>query len=225
MKARKILAMVAALALTAALAVGGTLAYLTSQTDTVTNTFTVGNVKIYLDEADVDHDTLETDNVTVNGVVRDRANAYQLYPGQTYSKDPTVTVARLSDAYGSAKSSENCWLFVKVENGLVKTIDSKDVNIEAASGDGYSTIAEQMAANGWSLVNGQTNVYAYSAIAKAGETKPVFAEFKIDGENVNNDTLAAFGGATIKVTAYAIQAEGFSSAADAWEKAPANWNA
>ena len=55
MKARKILAMVMALALTAALAVGGTLAYLTSH-DSVTNTFTVGNVQIKLNEAKANPD-------------------------------------------------------------------------------------------------------------------------------------------------------------------------
>ena len=50
MKARKILVSLAALALVAAISIGGTLAYLTSQ-DQVTNTFTVGNIKITLDEA------------------------------------------------------------------------------------------------------------------------------------------------------------------------------
>ena len=45
MKARKILVSLAALALVAAISIGGTIAYLTSQ-QTVTNTFSVGNVNV-----------------------------------------------------------------------------------------------------------------------------------------------------------------------------------
>lgn len=84
----------------------GTMAYLTSQ-DTVKNTFTVGNVKITLDEKDVDKDQNTADNVTLpTGEVRDKANKYHLIPGNTYVKDPTVHV----DA-----NSESCWLFVKLQ--------------------------------------------------------------------------------------------------------------
>lgn len=55
MKARKILVSLAALALVAAISIGGTLAYLTSK-DEVVNSFTVGSVGITLDEAAVDTD-------------------------------------------------------------------------------------------------------------------------------------------------------------------------
>ena len=56
----------------------GTMAYLTSKTGPVTNTFTVGNVNITLDETDVtpmgvkDTDTKVTEN------------SYKLIPGHTY---------------------------------------------------------------------------------------------------------------------------------------------
>lgn len=65
----------------------GTMAYLTS-TDTVTNTFTVGKVEIKLDETDV---------TNPNGP-RVKANSYKLMPGNTYTKDPTVTVLNGSEA-------------------------------------------------------------------------------------------------------------------------------
>ena len=70
----------------------GTLAYLTG-TDTVNNTFTVGNVKITLDEAKVN-----TDGTPVVGADRVKTNEYHLLPGHTYTKDPTVTVKTGSDA-------------------------------------------------------------------------------------------------------------------------------
>ncbi|MBR4879426.1 MAG: SipW-dependent-type signal peptide-containing protein, partial [Clostridia bacterium] len=83
----------ALLALTCAImlvvgSVMGTMAYLTS-TATVENTFTVGNVQIKLDEADV-----------VNGGRTEEGNQYKLLPNQQYTKDPTVTVlAKSEDAY------------------------------------------------------------------------------------------------------------------------------
>ena len=63
---------------------GGTLAWLTATTDEVTNTFTVGDINITLDETTSD---------------------YKMIPGYTIAKDPKVTVAA---------NSEKCYLFVKV---------------------------------------------------------------------------------------------------------------
>ncbi len=162
----------------------GTLAYLTSTTEVVKNTFTVGNVKITLDELDVDNST-EGEND------RDIANEYHLIPGSTYTKDPTVHM----DA-----DSEDAWLFVKVENGIV------DI-------EGDNTIAAQMAANGWALVAGETNIYAYKEIATA-EVKDyvVFETIEISG----TADLTGMDEAVVNVTAYAVQAENFDTAADAW---------
>ena len=133
--------------------VAGTMAYLTD-TETVNNTFTVGNVSIVLDELDVDNSTPGDND-------RDKGNKYHLMPGHSYVKDPTIHV----DA-----GSEDSWLFVTVTNGLQ--------DIEAT---GETTIANQMAENGWSLVEGTKDVYAYKNIAHAGENIVVFDGFKISG--------------------------------------------
>lgn len=185
-----------------------TMAYLTSQ-DSVTNTFTVGQVNITLDEADVKSDgTYESD---VNARVD--ANTYKLIPGHTYIKDPTIHVA---------DDSEECWLFVKVENGLEDIIAGNTSVSENDSTDTVYTIEAQMTKNGWSLVAGETNIYAYKATAKTGDYK-VFDNFKLKGDaNVSNyatvkdDDGNITGGKTIEVTAYAIQADGFASATEAW---------
>lgn len=189
--ARKSLLVALCALLLVAASVMGTLAYLTSTTDVVKNTFTVGNVKITLDEAPVGEDGKEVEG---NRVL---TNAYHLIPGSSYDKDPTVHV----DA-----NSENAWLFVKVENGIA--------TIEAGN-----TIAAQMAANGWALVAGETNVYAYESIVTAGEDYVVFETFEVAGDA----DVAAVDGAVINITAYAVQAENFDTAAEAWEAAPANW--
>lgn len=81
---KKALALVLALTLLVAGVVGGTLAWLTDQTDEVKNTFTVGDINIGLTETTTD---------------------YKMVPGNTIAKDPTVTVKA---------NSEACWLFVKV---------------------------------------------------------------------------------------------------------------
>ena len=188
-KLRRALTLAACAVMLVCLSVGATLAYLTDD-ESVTNTFTVGKVEIVLDENDVDESKT---NTTTEG--RDRANAYHLYPGHEYVKDPIVHIDSESD---------NCWIFVKVENGIEAIEDSAN------------TIAAQMAALGWSVVDGETNVYAYKEIVGAGMNIPVFQSFKIAG-TVENTTLAQYEDAEIVVTAYAVQADGFGSAQAAWD--------
>ena len=79
MKARKILVSLAALALVAAISIGGTIAYLTS-TDKVENSFTVGKVAITLDESKVD-----INGTAVTSAARVKANTYKLMPGHPYT--------------------------------------------------------------------------------------------------------------------------------------------
>lgn len=92
MKKSKILITVFCAVLLVTVSVLGTLAYLTSQ-DEVVNTFTVGKVKISLDEAAVNADGTE-----IAGADRVKENNYHLIPGQTYVKDPTLTVKAKSEA-------------------------------------------------------------------------------------------------------------------------------
>ena len=195
---KKTLTVLLALVLVIAMSVAGTMAYLTS-TDSVTNTFSVGNVKITMDELDTDHDNNTADNVPQpDGSVRDKANSYKLIPGAPYVKDPTIHV----DA-----NSEECWLFVQGTNEI------------AAIEDQSNTVASQMETIGWSPVADATNVYAYKDKVPAGSSVVVFNGFTIDGD-VTNTTLATYNGKTIVVKAYAVQADGFDSAADAWADAP-----
>lgn len=187
---KKTLTVIIALVLVVVMSVAGTVAYLTS-TKTVTNTFTVGKVEITLDETDVDVYGVKDGNTRV------MTNTYRLIPGHTYIKDPVVHV----DA-----DSENCWLFVKVENGIS--------DLEAT---GTTTIAAQLAANGWTPISEGSNIYAYSRIATKTDTDvPVFRSFTI----ADKATLPANGtGLDVVVTAYAIQADSFSTAAEAWTAA------
>ena len=184
---KKILAACLVVCLLATAVIGTTLAYFTD-TKTVTNTFSSGNVTITLDEAPVGPDGQAT---TGNRVT---TNDYKLYPGKEYDKDPTITVAA---------GSEDCYLFVRVVNGLA--------DLEAA---GDTTIAKQMENNGWTLVDGETNVYMQSGIYSAEARAVVFETFTIDKAETAT-TLA--DAEKVVITAYAIQAEGFLTAQAAWD--------
>ncbi len=165
-----------------------TSAFLTSQ-DQVTNTFTVGKVKIVLDEADVKPDgTYETDANS-----RVKTNVYHLIPGHEYIKDPTIHV----DA-----GSENCWLFVKLENGLKGIIAP-------------TAIEDQMQANGWNCIDAARHIWAYKEVASAGTDVVVFKEFTID----KYADVSGYETAGILVTAYGIQADGFATVEEAWNAA------
>ena len=187
---KKTLTVVIALVLVVVMSVAGTVAYLTSQ-DAVTNTFTVGKVEITLDEAKVN---AYGDALTGEQAERVAANTYKLIPGHRYTKDPTIHVGA---------DSENCWLFVKVENGL------------SAIEDSSATIAAQLTENGWTLVDGTANIYAYENSVSANDNVPVFGSFKLAG----TADVANYANAKIDVTAYAVQADSFDTAADAWTAA------
>ena len=191
MKTKKKILMALAIACCAILLVVGsvaaTVAYLTS-TDTVTNTFTVGNVAITLDEADVD-----VDGEKIEGAARVKENEYKLIPNHTYTKDPTIHVA---------DSSEDCYIFFEVVNGLG---EDATLNIDAAN---------------WTRI-GTSNVYYYKEVATAGHDYVVFTQFTVSG----TAEVANYADAEIVVTAYAVQADGFTTAEAAWTAtfgAPAN---
>lgn len=189
---KKTIALALVLVMAFGVTMGGTFAYLTSTTDLVTNTFTVGNVNITLDETDVD---LYGEK---GGDTRVKANEYKLIPGHEYTKDPIIHVA---------VGSEECWLFVKVVDEIAAIQDA-------------TTVANQMAANDWVAV--ADGVFAYKTKVDArteAKNITVFENFKVKGDA----DVAAYAGKTITVQAYAIQADGFATAAAAWEAAPATW--
>ena len=203
---KKVLGLVICAVLLVVGSVMGTMAWLTS-TDSVANTMTIGDVKITLDELDTDNDTVTEDNTVYTegfyaGTTRDKANSYKLIPGQTYTKDPTVHVDT---------GSEYSWLFVKVDNGIAA--------IEAA---GNTTITAQMEAKDFVLIDANNNIYAYKHIVGPGQNITIFDNFTI-ANNVDNATLKTYDEANITVTAYAIQAEGFTTYSEAWTAGSAEW--
>ena len=206
-KLRRALLLLACAVLLVSLSVGATLAYLTSTTDIVQNTFTVGNVKIILDETDVDLYGVK------DGETRVIKNDYKLLPGHTYIKDPTVTV--------KAKSEE-CYI------RMIVTISHID-ELKAIFGDDF---LPQYFVNGWdstkwlttgSIVSvGNVNTYEFRYYKTVNTLdgsdrvlEDLFTEIFVPGD-VTNDELATLKDMEINVVAHAIQADGFADADAAW---------
>lgn len=187
---KKLLLAVCCAALLVCVSIGATVAYLTSA-QKVVNTFTVGKVAITLDEAKV-----TTDGAEVEGTDRVKTNSYKLMPGHEYKKDPTVHVG---------SDSEACYVFVKVANGI-SAIETTETG---------KTIAEQITAKGWNALANENGVYYKEWKPSDATDLVVFEKFIVSGEK-DATALEALQDAKIEITAYAIQKDGFTTAADAW---------
>lgn len=212
-KFTKILLTALCLVLVVALSVGGTLAWLTDNTETVTNTFTVGDINITLVEHEYDP---EDTDAKLNDTPVDEVS-YKLIPGTTYFKDPTLTLKA---------GSEKCYLFVKFEEindpatYLVydSILDKEGNNWTQGKGDDADD-ADHIPTNVWYRV--------MEAIPADGED----AEFELLAGNevmVKGTIVKADPGTgevvmpaddaqpQLKYTAYAVQFDNVESAADAW---------
>ncbi len=117
MKKKALLIAVVAIALAVVTAASVTVAWLTAESNEVTNTFTYGDIQIELWETDLEGKKT-SEGVTFAGVI----------PGDEVSKDPTITVKEVS---------EKCYVYVLITNNLVLADKSvspvAEYNIDAAS--------------------------------------------------------------------------------------------
>lgn len=193
LKLRKILLTICSAMLLVTLSVGATFAYLTSQAS-VTNTFTVGNVKITLDETDVDDSTANAD--------RDTANTYKLMPGHTYIKDPTIHVDT---------TSEDAWLGVKVVFEGGKKVDDLGLPmLEIFDVNASDWTIREKTYEG----NNVAYVLVYNKSVTKNENVVLFEKMVIPG-TLSNANVEALNDIKMNITAYAVQKDGFTDAAAA----------
>lgn len=192
----------------------GTMAYLTS-TDEVQNTFTVGQVKITLDEAKVNPDgTLVYKEDGQTPVDRVSTNSYKLLPGHTYNKDPMVTVLN---------GSEASYIKMTVTFSKASALDA----IFAPTGADLTSIFNGYDSANWIYkdntkdATADTRTYEFWYKETVGAPTAdvaldaLFDSITVPGE-ITNEQLATIEGMTITVNAYAIQADGFANAEAAW---------
>ena len=205
---KKILVACLCVALAVLTIAGTTLAYLTSH-DTVTNTFTVGNVQIKLDEAKAN-----ADGTLVPNADRVKENSYKLIPGHTYNKDPMVTVL---------KGSESSYIKMTVTFTKAAELDA----IFAPTGADLTSIFNGYDSTNW-IYKGNTedttaNTRTYEFWYKEAVAAPT-ADVALDAlfdqikapDSLTNSDLNNLKDLKITVNAYAIQADGFATAEAAW---------
>lgn len=210
MNMKKILAVLCVAAL-AVVSVLGTLAYLTSQ-DSVTNTFTVGEVQIKLDETAVDEY-----GKSVDGAGRVKDNEYKLIPGSTYVKDPTVTVLA-----GSEESYVRMFVTINKADEL-KAIFGADFlpqnYVEGWDADVWvpKSISESEGTLTYEFwYNGTVDGFNDAGEAADVVLPALFKKFTLPGI-VTGDQLKTLEDLKIEVVGHAIQAANFADAAEAWE--------
>lgn len=214
MTKKRFVAILLCVTLVALAAIGATFAYLTS-TDSVTNTFTVGDVKIKLDETNVN--APEGDRVT--------SNTYNVYPGAVVTKDPIVHNTGKNGAYVRA--------VVTIEDGM-NWLGLYNENVWTAPQEAaFNAMINNTLGDGWELVdiaydmsgpNHPTSDFVatlkYTKVLEAGkDTTAMFSQIafptKLTGNDVTTriDQNGEFG---INVVAQAIQADGFENWVDAF---------
>lgn len=184
----KVVAALVALTLVCCFAIGGTIAWLVTETDPVVNTFTYGDINITLTETD----TGDNDN-------NPNTNKYVMVPGHTITKDPKVTFKA---------NSEDAWLFVKLE----KTANFDDFMIyEIADGwtalqgvDGvyYREVSKVAQDTEFTVIKDDT------VTVKGEVTKEMLNALDANGESDYPKLI---------VTAYAVQKANINTVAEAWE--------
>ena len=140
--------------------------------------------------------TFTVGNVNID--LTETTTDYKMIPGMTIHKDPMVTVK---------ENSEDCWLFVKVE---------KSAN--------FDSFLKYDMDDGWTALPNVDGVF-YRPV-EAGAADQDFAVLANDTVTVKPDVTKDMMDAidngtaakpTLTFTAYACQADGFTSVADAWD--------
>lgn len=218
MKKQKLLILSLCAVLLVAVSVWGTLAYLTSQA-TVVNTFTVGKVEIRLDETAV-----TPDGVPIDGADRTKeGNRYHLIPGQTYVKDPTVTVVK-----GSEESYVRMLVTVNRYKELTAIFGDPFLPQYFVAGWDDDTWVSTRIISEDEANNTATYEFRYKETVKPTTTEDLVLDALFDSltvpDHLTGAQLATIQDFQITVQGHAIQKSGFDDAADAWAAFDAQMN-
>ena len=217
MTKKRFVAILLCVTLVALAAIGATFAYLTD-TKTVDNTFTMGNVAIKLDETNVNDPT--GDRVT--------SNTYNVYPGAVVTKDPIVHNTGKNAAYIRATVNVSNWMNLCAayypESGFEFTKPGYEKSLEllvGTLGEGWSVVGVEA---GDTFTIGQFDakfILKYDGKLAAGENTTAMFQTVTIPAGIDNASADAGSFSSVKVVAQAIQADGF----DTWEAAFAAYDA
>lgn len=190
MTKKRIATMATCIALVGAVAVGGTLALLSTKSNDVTNTFTIGNGygpnALTLDEADVKQVTSGTSNfggyVAIEGNRVPKNDYVDLVADTTLDKDPTFHLAA---------ESPDSWIIAKVTG--VDALAGKGITINGNLPADYSWLKLDTAAGTATPIASYADLddgyYVTKATVTAGNsTDALFEQMKV-GANVTRGEL------------------------------------
>ncbi len=219
MKKRKVMMSALSAALVGVVAIGGTLAFLSDQSNEVTNTFNVGpgyvedgddHLGLWLDEVDITNPSSRTEE----------GNAYEeLLPGSVVAKDPTFHLTT---------GSTDSYVFALVEgvdamiaDGYYFTVEEPEKLVDPVS----SAFNEN-----WIKMDdkeGFDGLYVYKEIVKGGELnedgevvtpadtmEPLFNWVKL-GSAVDNDAFEEVNPGDVVIKGVAVQSANLESAEEA----------
>ena len=222
MTKKRFATMATCIALVGAVAVGGTLALLTQQSNDVTNIFTVGDGYV-ADDIKLDEDTVtqEVSGTNLGGykgnnvavAQRVKTNTYaNLVANTTLDKDPTF---RIVEGATSPKS----WFVAKVE-GVTDNAGKLSVSAVEA-GNGWYEVSLEDGVYTYTPVTAGTQIkddtyYIYDTAISAGEeTDPLFTQLHVDAVTAGVDpanivisgtAVEAVGNATFEASRDAVMA-------------------
>ena len=184
---------IAAIVLLLIAAVGGAIAYFTD-TETATNTFTIGNVNITLSEP---HWSTTDSN---NNNVPDAAE--NISPGVTVAKDPTIT---------NDSATAPAYVYAKVE--IPCSSDSTPVELFTLNsiGSGWTLMTDGACTSGKA-----TKVYNYgtasamTALTAGSSTPAVFSSISLNNA-VDGSQQGLSGNKNVVVTGYGVQTNGLTA--------------
>lgn len=209
---KKLIAGALSICLVAAVAIGGTMAYLTDS-EKVTNTFSVGDLDITLTEPEWDDET----------------DGKDLVPGDTEKKDPTITavehdsymrvIMEIQDKEGNAiTDKDRLDLILKTIRYASPALSEdssyslNDLNTVPTVNSDFTLVADKSSSD--------TNVtgvyyYNYNDVLKEQATATLFTNIVIPTD-WNQTQLQKLGEYKIVIQAQAIQTDNFEDAAAAF---------
>lgn len=206
MKKNKIMLSVISGLLVAAVAVGGTLAYLSDKSNMVTNTFNVGSgyeedddghVGLWLDEVDIANPESRTEI----------GNEYKdLQPGSIVEKDPTFHLTTGStDSYVFAQVTG---VDEMIAAGYYFTVDEPEKLVDPVSAFNEKWV--KVADNGVEGDAGFNGLYIYKdgvdGIVSGGEAMEAMFNWVKLGSDVDNEEFAAIEPSAVDIRGVAVQA-------------------
>ena len=176
----KIAALIAAIVLFIGCTAGGTVAWLVSKPDPITNVFTVGNI---------------------NATLTEEAKAFKIVPGVNITKNPIATVeANSEECYLFVQLTEENWpAFTEADNTTRKVkyeIEDGWIKLESKDGVYYRVVAKNGTADQAFHVLKNDQVTVSNTLTKenvdaiAGDPKLTVAVYAVQKENMGSATEA-----------------------------------